>query len=165
MVTLQEVSLSEKKLLYNLLQKYLYEMSQYYEDDIDTDGEFPYEYFEYYFVDKTRKAFLILYDGNIAGFVLLNKYSCINENPDRTIAEFCILPKYRKNHIAKTAVEILFQKYKGLWEIKYHSDNLAAKKLWQSVSKQFNPQHYVLPDKEEVLSFVVSEEVESMHLS
>lgn len=33
-------------LLYYLLQKYLYEMPRFYEDDLDKEGNYPYPHFE-----------------------------------------------------------------------------------------------------------------------
>ena len=132
MVELRMVQNKDKKLLYNLMQKYLYEMSNYYDNDIDVEGNYSYRYFEDYFTDYTRKAILILKDKEIAGFMLLNSHSYIGGNPDNVIAEFSILPKYRKCHIAKIAVEKLFHNYPGTWEIKYNVQNTPAVVLSKS---------------------------------
>ena len=40
MIELQEVKLVEKELLYNVFQKYKYEMTKYYEDEMDNKGNY-----------------------------------------------------------------------------------------------------------------------------
>lgn len=43
---LQRLTEKEKMRLYHLLQKYLYEMPRFYEDDLDEEGNYPYPHFE-----------------------------------------------------------------------------------------------------------------------
>ncbi len=71
----QRVSKTEKTLLYNLLQKYLYEMTRFYDDEVDADGNYIYGHFEDYFLDSTRRAYLIKKGGGTAGFAMLNRHS------------------------------------------------------------------------------------------
>lgn len=153
MVHLQVVQEKDKQLLYQLLQKHLYEMSAYYGDDFDNEGKYPYRYFDAYFTDSTRQAFFLIINEQIVGFALLNQYSELGETIDYAIAEFSILPKYRKQHIAKQAVKQLFQEYPGCWEIKYHKDNVPAAKLWMQAVQEFHPKITNLKEDEIVLSF------------
>lgn len=153
MTELRKVKKEEKNLLYNLLQKYLYEMSGVYGDDIDGEGNYAYRYFEPYFTDETRKALFIIEDGAVAGFVMLNNHSFVGGNPDNLIAEFCVLPKFRKNHIAKRAFALLCSEYQGKWELKYSVKNLPAAKFWNEVTKPYNPIKYELGEGEEALAF------------
>ena len=62
MIRLQEVKAEERKLLWNINQKYLYEMTKYYPDNMDEQGKYPYGYFDAYFTDAERKAFFIYDD-------------------------------------------------------------------------------------------------------
>lgn len=156
MVHIRIVQEKDKQLLYQLLQKHLYEMSAYYDDDFDKEGNYPYRYFDEYFCDPTRYAFFILQDDRIAGFVLLNQHSELGNLIDYAIAEFSILPKYRKQHIAKQAVKQLFQKYSGCWEIKYHKDNLPAANLWMQAVQAYHPEIKSLAEDEIVVSFSIS---------
>lgn len=153
MVHLQIVQKTDKQLLFQLLQKHLYEMSAYYKDDFDEEGVYPYRYFDDYFCDPTRYAIFIIQDGNIAGFALLNQYSELGQTIDHAIAEFSILPKYRKQHIAKQAAKQLFQEYSGCWEIKYHKDNHPAANLWMQAVQAYHPHITSLAEDEIVLSF------------
>ena len=153
MIELKTVQKTEEKLLFNLLQKYLYELSQFYGDDIDEEGNIEYVHFNDYFCDKTRKALLILKDKSVAGFVLINNYSYIGKKPDYVIAEFCVLPKYRKLHIAEKAFNLLCKTYPGKWELKYSVRNLPAMKLWDKVTEPLNATIYQLEDGEKVITF------------
>ena len=91
----------------------------------------------------------------MAGFVLINSYSCIGEKPDYVIAEFCVLPKYRKSHIAEKAFNLLCKTYPGKWELKYNVRNIPAMKLWEKVTESLNATIYQLEDGEKVITFCI----------
>ena len=59
MIRLQEVKSEERDALWNINQKYLYEMTKYYPDQMDERGNYHYGYFDAYFTDKERKVFFI----------------------------------------------------------------------------------------------------------
>ena len=100
MITLKPVTKNEKELLWNINQKYLYEMTKYYPDEMDENGNYHYGYFEAYFTEPARKAYLIYSGQNLAGFAMLNPHSYIGHKVDFVIAEFCVFPAYRRQHIA-----------------------------------------------------------------
>lgn len=147
------VTAEEKTLLYNLLQKYLYEMTTYYADDLDESGNYPYPYFDAYFTDRDRRALLLLEDGRLVGFALLNRHSEIGREIDYGMAEFSILPKERGRGLGLCAARSLFEGYPGRWEVKYSAANLAGKSLWSRAAEPYGPQKTVLPTGEEVLAF------------
>ena len=151
---LVDVKPQDRELLWNFNQKYLYEMTSYYDDEMDSQGNLYYGYFDAYFTDPKRKAFF-LYDVNnvLAGFVMIHPYSSIGDKPDYVLAEFTIFPMYRRKGFAKTAAEMIFEQFKGCWEIKYNEKNIAAKTLWNKVTEKYNPKMICLNDTETVLSF------------
>lgn len=153
MVELQLVHETQKEILYNVLQKYLYEMTRYYEDEMDDNGNYPYKYFDDYFVEPTRKAMFILFNHKLAGFVLLNNHSYINRATDHVIAEFSVFPIYRKRGIAQKAVELLYSQYPGKWELKFNLCNIPAANFWMKSTEKFKPVVYELEDKEQVVAF------------
>lgn len=157
MITLKAVTEKERELLWNINQKYLYEMTQYYPDDADEKGNYHYGYFDAYFTDAARKAYLF-YDGEIlVGFAMLNPYSYIGHDPDMVLAEFCVFPSYRRRHIAMNVSECILKKHPGRWEIKYNENNPGAKALWEKVTRKYNPTVHHLNEEETVLEFSVSE--------
>lgn len=78
----------DKETLGNLLEKYLYEFSEWEDQDVDGNGLYGYPYLDAYWTDEKRYPFLILVDGKLAGFALVNCYPIVDTEADYTIAEF-----------------------------------------------------------------------------
>ena len=153
MIQLVHASPENRDLLWNIHQKYLYEMTNYYDNEMDDQGNYPYKYFNAYFEEPERKALLIYNDQLLVGFAMINPYSYINESPDYVLAEFTIFPMYRKEHIGGDAANKILETYKGRWEIKYNENNTAAKKLWNNVTALYYPAKHRYSDVETVLTF------------
>ncbi len=77
---LQIVREEDKELFWNINQKYLYEMTSYYPDEMDNQGNYHYGYFNAYFTEPERKVYFTLNDEKMIGFVILNPYSVIGNN-------------------------------------------------------------------------------------
>ncbi len=153
MLKLKPVTKEEKELFWNINQKYLYEMTKFYPDEIDDKGNYHYGHFDEYFFEPNRKAFFIQNDDIVIGFVMLNNYSYLNQKVDYVIGEFTIFPSYRRKHYALDVINLIFNAYQGIWEIKYNEKNLPAKKLWNKVCNKYNPKIYRLNEFETVLQF------------
>ena len=154
MIKLAEVRPERRDLLWNIHQKYLYEMTSYYADEMDETGNYHYRYFDAYFTEPERTALFIYDDRTLVGFAMLNPYSYINERPDHVLAEFTIFPMYRKRHMGKAAAELILKTYQGSWEIKYNEKNAGAKTLWSKVTDFYHPVKHRYSDDEIVLSFL-----------
>ena len=117
MIRLEKVRFEDRELLWNINQKYLYEMTNFYDDPMDQNGNYHYGYFDLYFKDEKRMAFFIYNDNTLVGFVFINPYSYINESPDYVMAEFTIFPAYRNKHFAKEAIQLIyhFDKIMAFW--------------------------------------------------
>ena len=88
MIEFKEVKPENRDLLWNIHQKYLYEMTTYYDDEMDESGNYHYGYFDAYFTEPERKA-LLIYDRQVlVGFAMINPYSYIHGQPDHVLAEF-----------------------------------------------------------------------------
>lgn len=155
MIKLIDIKPEDRELFWNIHQKYLYEMTNFYDDEMDEVGNYHYGYFDKYFTEPKRKAMFIYFDKHLAGFAMINPYSYIDEKPDYVLAEFTIFPAYRKKHIAKEAVEMIFDRYKGAWEVKYNEANIPARNLWNKVCAKYGPRKIHLNESETVLSFSV----------
>lgn len=160
MIRLEEVQVKDKDLLWNINQKYLYEMTNFYDDLMDENGNFHYGHFEDYFTNPTRMAYFIRNDDTLVGFAMLCPYSNIGQEPDYTMAEFTIFPAYRRRHLALDTVRMILEKHPGKWEIKYNENNEGARKLWNAVATPFEPEVHHLNDEETVLAFAVRNESE-----
>jgi predicted acetyltransferase len=154
MIELVKVKSEQRELLWNVHQKYLYEMTKYYDDEMDELGNYHYGYFDAYFTEPERTALFIYDDKALVGFAMLNPFSYIDEHPDHVLAEFTIFPMYRKKHIGKCAAELILKTYRGRWEIKYNENNMAAKALWNKIADPYHPTKHKYSEDETVLSFL-----------
>ncbi len=152
MIHLEKVT--NKNQFWNILQKYMYEMSQFYDDEMDEAGNYLYRYFDSYFEDAPdRKALYIMDDDLIVGFVLINRYSFIGSDIDYAIAEFTVFPAYRKRNCGSEAVKCILAQFPGRWEIKYNLKNDKAARFWTKVTQQFKPKVVNLENEEQLVLF------------
>ena len=155
MITLQPVQPHQRELLWNINQKYLYEMTNFYDDPMDECGNYHYGHFEEYFTDPRREALFIVNGQTPVGFAFICPYSNIGQEPDYTMAEFTIFPAYRRKHFAREAAAAIITARPGKWEIKFNEKNLPAKRLWTAVTEAYGPKVHHLNDVETVLVFEV----------
>ena len=153
MIKAQEVAKSQEQLLYNLLQKYLYEMTAYYDDPMDENGNFSYPYFPYYFTEADRQAFFLYDDETMIGFALINAHSFTGEAVDNGIAEFTIFPAYRHRGKGMEAIEALRAVRKGSWQLKYSTTNPRAAAFWNKIKEKYNGHEQKLSGAEIAITF------------
>ena len=143
MVRLRQVRREDRELLWNVHQKYLYEMTNFYDDPMDGRGNYGYGYFDAYFTDPARSAWFITVGDEgregekLAGFAMVHPYSNIGARPDHVLAEFTVFPAFRRRHAATDAAAALLAMFPGSWEIKYNEKNAPAKELWNAVAAPF----------------------------
>ena len=155
MIRLKLVEQADKTVLWNLLQKYFYEMSACYDLEMDSAGNYAYSYFDAYFEDANRSAYFITDNNALIGFVMINDHSYIHDTIDYAIAEFTIFPKYRRKRYAEEAVRRIFQERRGKWELKFSGHNLPASAFWMKTTAPYRPSVSSFGDTEKVLSFLV----------
>ena len=143
----------DRALLWNLNQKYLYEMTNYYDDELDEKGNLHYGYFDAYFTDPKRRAFFLYEEKALVGFAMIHPYSNMGESLDHVLAEFTVFPMFRRRRLALRAAEMIFERFKGRWEVKYNEKNTAAKALWTKATAKYRPRKTHLNETETVLSF------------
>lgn len=137
-IYLDRVSNNSKDTLYRLLQYSLFEESLNDGNEMNNEGIFEYKYFDNYFSDEDRYAFFIKEkDTNkLLGFVMINTYMQKNCN-GHSIAEFMVIPKYRKNKIGKKTSFKCFEMYKGNWEVSPSFGSEQAYNFWEKVINQY----------------------------
>lgn len=153
MVKLIQVTEKEKATLYNLLEKYLYEFSQWEKTDVDENGLYNYEWIDCYLTEENRYPYLIEVDGKLAGFVLVSDYPEVPGEPtDFCLSEFFIMHKYRRNGYGRKVVFEVLDKHHGKWQLKRHPHNVASVHFWNSVIDEYTKGQYRLveayPDSE-----------------
>lgn len=101
-----------------------------YESYINESGEC--KYLSSYFTDPDRSAFFIYADDKIAGFVLINVHTLIEERA-HSIAEFYVVPNFRRQGIGERAAELAFRQFPGKWEVAQMEANQSALRFWRKV--------------------------------
>ena len=141
MINLEKTTLKNKDILYKLLQYALYEGSMYIDNNIDNNGDFIYPWFDNYFTDDDRDAYIIKNDNDIVGMVMVNENLKFLDT-GKCISEILILPKYRRKHLARDAVYQVFDMYKGPWEVQPMENNKTAYAFWKNTVSDYTNNNY-----------------------
>lgn len=103
-IELRQACLEDREILSNLLEKYDYEFSQYDNRDVNKLGLYGYKYLDYYWAEEKRWAYFIVVDQKLAGFIMVNDYSEVEERKtDFVISEFFVMYKYRHLGVGRQA--------------------------------------------------------------
>lgn len=137
-VYLCEVKQAEKEILYRLLQYSLFEESQYDLNEMNQEAIYEYKYFDTYFTDNERNAFFIREkeSDKLLGFAMINKYMQKFDN-GHSVAEYLVIPKYRRNKIGKKVAFEIFDKYPGNWEVKPSYNSEKAYLFWKNTIEEY----------------------------
>jgi len=127
----------QKEILRNLMEKYLYEFSQYENMDVNELGLYGYDYFDLYWIEEKRNAFFIRIDKKLAGFVMVNNIDETKMNTNYSISEFFIMFKYRRLKIGTYTIKNIFKKFPGKWEITYVQKNIPANNFWNKIIGEY----------------------------
>ncbi len=132
-VQLERVTESTRQTLWNLLQYMLFETSPSGKNVANEDGSFDYRYFGNYFTDEDRDAYLIKSKtGELMGFVMINQY-LQKVKTGHSIAEFLVLPRFRRNGVGSEVAKRCFAIYPGNWEVGPADGSDSAYKFWKAV--------------------------------
>jgi len=146
------VKKEEKEILNNILQKYLYEFSQYIDVDLNNYGLYNYKYLNDYWIEEKKYAYFIKKDGNLIGFLMINNVPEINLEMNYSITEFFITYKYRRKGIGKYVVNYILEKFKGKWQIKYNPKNEVSKIFWNKIVNGYTKGNYkIITDSKETM--------------
>ncbi len=103
-----EVKKESQDVLENLLEYYLYDFNNYYDDDLNDKGRFEFIDVKPYINNENNKAYIIKVNNKYAGFILIKKTAELN-----SIEEFWIMPKYRKGMFAFKVLNSIFSQMNG----------------------------------------------------
>ena len=142
-IFLEKVTIDYKDTLYRLLQYSLFEESEYDLNEMNDNAIFEYKYFDKYFTDEGRDAYFIREQNTnkLLGFAMVNTYMQIFDN-GHSIAEYMVIPKYRRNKIGKKVATELFNKYKGNWEVKPSFNSNKAYLFWKNVIEDYTNNNF-----------------------
>lgn len=110
---------------------------------MNAEAIFEYKYFDRYFTDDDRDAYFIreTASNKLLDFAMVNTYMQIYDN-GHSIAEYMVIPKYRRNRIGKTVAMELFNRYRGNWEVKPSFNSKKAYLFWEDVVQEYTDNNY-----------------------
>lgn len=144
-VVLKKVTLKDKATLKRLLGYSLYEESLTDGNKMNNRAVFEYKWFNSYFTDSDRLAFIIYYNKEIAGFVMINKY-VQRIKSGHSIAEFMVVPYMRHMHIGSFVATKCFEMFDGYWEVSPSVGSDTALTFWKNVINDYTGGNYDFKD-------------------
>lgn len=135
-VAIKPASIEEKQVIFNLLQSYLHELSSFPDEEIDykdEEGLYRYPYLDDYWRESERHPYLLLKDNEIAGFALVRQVGYHWQ-----IAEFYVLPEFRRCGLATSCAIDIFKKHPGEWRIEFNKHNEHSQALWRKLAKSLS---------------------------
>ena len=131
--SLKPASLKDKPLIHSMLQPYLTDLSRFpdeHADYKDKNGIYIYPYLDAYWVENERFPYLLIADGQLAGFVLVRR-----DRDYWEMAEFYVKPEFRRRRLAQYSATEIFLKHPGAWRIGFNKHNKASRALWKKLSE------------------------------
>jgi predicted acetyltransferase len=127
----------------NLFQFYVHDFADFSTErrvELQADGRFPpYPPLAAYWSEPGAEPFLIRADGQIAGFVLIDRRGHSGEPVDFNMGEFFVARHYRREGVGRLAALAAIQSRRGQWEIAVARRNTVAQAFWRGVAKVAAP--------------------------
>ena len=95
-----------------------------------------YPYLESYWSDPARYPFLIMSAGQVAGFALVRRLNARNE---LEMAEFYVVPEFRRAGIGRAAAQALFARFPVKWRVSVLDSNTVGGLFWSQVVPSETP--------------------------
>ncbi|MFJ4345577.1 GNAT family N-acetyltransferase [Pseudomonas sp. NPDC089401] len=157
-IELLQTTPDQANLIRNLYQFYAYDSSDWEQEDVEVDGRFYIheEHLQRYWQSPGWSASLVLVDGFIAGFVLVE--GCELPGIEALeLADLFILKRYRRQGIGRAVAEQLLSS-PGDWLLRCHTQDAVAVAFCRAAvaDLQRPVQQVVLDDDPQLLTYRVS---------
>lgn len=146
-------------LIANLYQFYAYESSDWEQEDVEADGRFYIheEHLALYWQEPQWSANLVLVEGCIAGFLLIER----SELPGidaLELADLFMLKRYRRKGIASALATQVLSSGTANWLVRFYDQDEVSQAFWRTVLDNLPrpAQAIELDDEPNLLSFLVT---------
>ncbi|MGF6099031.1 GNAT family N-acetyltransferase [Pseudomonas sp. 18175] len=158
-VELIQTGPEEAELIRNLYQYYAYESSDWEQEDVEVDGRFYIhdEHLARYWQDPQWSANLLLVDGYIAGFLLIEN----SELPGidaLELADLFILKRYRRKGIGRAIASQVLCSGAANWLVRFYDQDEVSQAFWRTVLDNLpRPvQSLELDDDPQLVSYLIT---------
>jgi predicted acetyltransferase len=136
-ITIVPATADQKPLIANLVQLYLYDMTESMPFPVGADGRFEYDFLDRFW----RFPYLIYSNDEIAGFALVIDECPLTERRQCWfMAEFFVLKAYRRSGVGQAALTAITANHPGDWHIGVPLDNLPAQAFWSRTLAPYAPE-------------------------
>jgi predicted acetyltransferase len=134
-ISIEKINLEQKPLLAEMLK-----VMKHREDEAD----YVFPHLDDYWTDEDHIPYFITVNGEIAGFVLLDKYFWVLPRAKNNygVAEIYVKPEFRRRGIARNVMFRIFEMYPGNWEIRPLDGSLAAQAFWEHTIGAYTKENY-----------------------
>ena len=144
-VTLRSADRAQWPTIDNLLQFYNYELSAWYPIAFGEDGRYAIASKADYLAQPGTQAWLILADGELAGFAVVDD-ELVDTRRDINLGYFFIARRFRGRGVGAAAFGGLLARYPGAWELYYLAHNEAAAGFWSKAFERAGVREVALSD-------------------
>jgi predicted acetyltransferase len=138
-VSLEIATTASRSLLSNLLELYVYDLSEIFSIKVGADGRFGYDKLPLYWSETdTHFAYLIRSNADVAGFALITRGSPATDDPnDLDVAEFFVLRSYRGCGVGRRAAFLLWDRHPGRWVVRVSELNRGGLPFWERAIREY----------------------------
>ena len=158
-VELLRTSADQADIIRNLYQYYAYESSDWEQEDVEADGRFYIheEHLVRYWQEPQWSAELILIDGYIAGFLLVERSELAGLDA-LELADLFVLKKYRRIGVGSAVALQVLGNGNDAWLVRFYRQDEAAQAFWRAVFAELpRPvRDIVLDDEPELQTYLVT---------
>ena len=146
-IQITSAGIQQQSVIAQLYELYTYEMTDLADFDINDDGYYRYQDLPLFWNTPNRYPHLVWVNNKLAGFVLIQQGSPIDDNLDIwDIAEFFIMRKFRKKGIGQFVAQSVWKTHPGIWQIRVWENNIAAHQFWKNTINGFIKKT-IVPDR------------------
>lgn len=117
---------TDRDVVGRLLELNAYEFSRIDGRTLGRDGLFGYPYLDAYWAEPGRVAYLLRADDELAGLALVRRVEAVSH-----LAEFLVLPKFRRAGVGTEAARQVFAAHPGPWCVRQVAGNGPATQFWR----------------------------------
>ncbi|HCE2343446.1 TPA: GNAT family N-acetyltransferase [Vibrio parahaemolyticus] len=131
-VSVSKVDASDRHVLENLYQYYVYSLSKVADIEVSENGlfEFSRKPFILYWLEPSHVPYFIKVGSNLAGFALVRCYPANKERWD--MEQFFVLSKYNGQGVGRKVFRKIAENHGGKWQIRILKTNQSAFQFWRS---------------------------------
>ena len=124
-------SLSDRLPIQRMLELYQHDLSEIWDQDLDSHGEYGYALDRYWDTEGFH-PFVVTLNGKYAGFALVNQAVRIGTH-GYWMDQFFILKKFRHQGVGQSLAQSVFAALRGRWEVGQMLENSQAQAFWRAV--------------------------------